>query len=115
MSPGGRRAEYDKVVAVFAALGEPTRLSLVDQLLREQPQSISRLASRTHLTRQAITKHLRVLADAGLVARERAGRESRYLLEPSAIDAARRYLDRASAQWDDAIHRLRQHLGKPDP
>lgn len=111
MSPAADALREDRLVAVFSALGDPTRLGLVEQLLRRQPLSISRLASRSSVSRQAVTKHLRVLEAAGLVASERSGRESRYRLEPGAIESARRYLDRASVQWDDAVDRLRAHLG----
>lgn len=110
MSPATDPEGNKDLVAVFSALGDSTRLGLVEALLRHQPLSISHLASRSSISRQAVTKHLRVLEAAGLVARNRQGRESRYRLEPGAIEAARRYLDRASAQWDDAVDRLKQHL-----
>ena len=115
MSPAIEAAGDDRLVAVFSALGDPTRLGLVEQLLERQPLSISSLSSQSSLTRQAVTKHLQVLESAGLVTSEREGRESRYRLEPGAIESARRYLDRASAQWDDAVDRLRQHLRNSSP
>jgi DNA-binding transcriptional ArsR family regulator len=92
---------------VFAALGDATRLSVLDRLSRGTPQSIVRLTSGTRLTRQAVTKHLRVLEAAGVVRSVRAGRESLYALEPKPIDELRRYLETVSAQWDDALARLK--------
>jgi DNA-binding transcriptional ArsR family regulator len=92
---------------VFGALGDPTRLRLVTSLSERGPQSITCLTRGTRLTRQAITKHLRVLSGAGLVRGRRLGRESRWELEPAGIDVARRYLDRVSERWDEALQRLR--------
>ena len=92
---------------VFAALGDETRLSLVAKLSNGQAHSISRLTAGTRLTRQAITKHLRVLESAGLVHSTHAGRESLYRLDPQPIDKAREYLDFVSEQWDQALGRLK--------
>jgi DNA-binding transcriptional ArsR family regulator len=92
---------------VFAALGDETRLRLVARLSREGPRSITRLAEGEDVTRQAITKHLRVLSDAGVVRASREGRESVYELEPRRLEAARRALDLVSARWDAAVDRLR--------
>jgi DNA-binding transcriptional ArsR family regulator len=92
---------------VFAALGDATRLSVLDRLSRGTPQSIVRLTAGTRLTRQAVTKHLRVLESAGVVRSVRAGRESLFALEPKPIDDLRRYLETVSAQWDDALARLK--------
>lgn len=92
---------------VFAALGDPTRLSLLSRLSDGRSRSIADLSSGSPLSRQAVTKHLRVLEGAGLVANERAGREARYSYRPEPVAAARAYLDAVSAQWDDALGRLR--------
>jgi DNA-binding transcriptional ArsR family regulator len=92
--------------AVFAALGDPTRLGLLDRLTAGEAQSIARLTDGTRLTRQAITKHLRVLEGAGVVRSVRVGRESRFALERKPLDDAKRYLDRVSRHWDDALARL---------
>jgi DNA-binding transcriptional ArsR family regulator len=92
---------------VFAALGDPTRLLLVGKLGDGTPLSISRLAAGTKLTRQAITKHLAVLESAGVVGRERLGRESLYRLDPACITEMRKYLDGISRRWDDALTRLK--------
>src|SRR5512147_1645646 len=85
---------------VFAALGDRTRLMLVAKLSGGQPRSISQLTSGTKLTRQAITKHLRVLQNAGLVHSIRAGRENLFEFNPRPIDNAKEYLEVVSAQWD---------------
>jgi DNA-binding transcriptional ArsR family regulator len=79
----------------------------VTRLSRGGPQSIKRLTHGTSLTRQAITKHLRVLSDAGLVRGFREGRESRWQLEPKRLDVAKRYLDMVSKRWDSALGRLK--------
>jgi DNA-binding transcriptional ArsR family regulator len=92
---------------VFAALGDPTRLRLVARLAQGEPLSIRELTEGERVTRQAITKHLEVLADAGLVTDRKRGRERLYALEAAPLDDARRYLDQVSAQWDKAIARLR--------
>src|ERR1700694_1949431 len=92
---------------VFAALGDETRLSLVAKLCGGQPHSISQLTEGSKLTRQAITKHLRVLESAGLVRSVRTGRESRFKFSPEAIEGIREYLDFVSAQWDQALSRLK--------
>jgi DNA-binding transcriptional ArsR family regulator len=92
---------------VFAALGDPTRLGLVLRLCDEGPLSISKLTEGSDVTRQAITKHLRVLSEAGLVRGARDGRESIWALRPGRLREARRSLDRISRRWDAAIDRLR--------
>ena len=95
---------------VFAALGDETRLSVLSKLCNGVPQSISRLTAGTNLSRQAVTKHLRVLANAGVVRSVRAGRESLFALEPQPIEEVRNYLDQVSKQWDDALTRLKSHV-----
>jgi DNA-binding transcriptional ArsR family regulator len=92
---------------IFAALGDRTRLSLLMRLSDGRTRSITMLAADGRLTRQAVTKHLRVLQDAGLVTSVRQGRESLYACRPEPLDAARAYLDRVAAQWDDALSRLK--------
>jgi DNA-binding transcriptional ArsR family regulator len=96
--------------AVFAALGDATRLSVLTKLSGGSPQSIARLTEGTSLTRQAVTKHLRVLSEAGIVRSVRSGRESLFALEPRPLEALRDYLDEVSRQWDDALARLRAHV-----
>jgi len=92
---------------IFAALGDATRLSLVARLCSGQPRSISQLSERSKLTRQAITKHLRVLESAGIVHCVRTGRESRFEFDPQPIEEMKAYLDFVSAQWDQALSRLK--------
>ncbi|MGD1101240.1 MAG: metalloregulator ArsR/SmtB family transcription factor [Terriglobia bacterium] len=95
---------------VFAALGDATRLSLVAKLCRGQPCSISHLAEGSRLTRQAITKHLRVLERAEIVHSIRTGRESRFALDPAPMEEIKKYLDLVSAQWDQALSRLKSFV-----
>ncbi len=92
---------------VFAALGDKTRLLLVAKLSGGQPRSISELTHGTRLTRQAITKHLRVLEQAGLVRSTQAGRENRFHLDPAPIESMKQYLDSVSKQWDQTLARLK--------
>jgi DNA-binding transcriptional ArsR family regulator len=96
--------------SVFAALGDETRLSVLAKLCNGQRQSISRLTAGTNLSRQAVTKHLHVLANAGVVRNVRIGRESLFELEPRPIEEVRNYLDQVSKQWDDALARLKAHV-----
>lgn len=95
---------------LFAALGDETRLRLLIRLSSGGPGSITQLSAKSAVTRQAITKHLRVLADAGLVRSSRRGRERVWDLEPKRLDDAHAYLERISKQWDDALGRLRQFV-----
>jgi DNA-binding transcriptional ArsR family regulator len=95
---------------VFAALGDETRLSLVTRLSRGRPCSISQLTEGSRLTRQAITKHLRVLENAGLVQSTRAGRESLFELNPKPFQGMKDYLDFVSQQWDQALGRLKSFV-----
>lgn len=96
--------------ALFAALADPTRLALVERLADGAARPIVALAAGSAVTRQAITKHLGVLKDAGLVARRPAGRETLYALRPERLDEARAWLDSIGAQWDDALARLKAHV-----
>ena len=93
--------------AVFAALGDETRLALIGRLSSGPPQSIASLASGAAMTRQGISKHLRVLEGAGIVRSVRAGREARFELRSEPLAAARSYLEEVSEQWDEAVARLR--------
>ena len=97
---------------VFAALGDATRLSLVARLAVDDHRSISQLTEGTQLTRQAVTKHLRVLEQAGIVRCVRAGRESLFALDPGPIQAMRDYLNMVSLHWDEALGRLREFVEK---
>ncbi len=102
-----RHGEDHASAQVFAALGDPTRLGVVTRLCRDGPTSLARLTEGSDVTRQAIRKHLHVLARAGLVRGRRNGRESVWELEPRRLEIARRYLDLVSRRWDNALDRLR--------
>ena len=93
--------------AFFAALGDPIRLRIVARLARGEPMSITQLASGTRVTRQAVTKHLHVLAAAGVAAPSRRGREQRWALDRKQFAQARLLLDRLGQQWDGALARLK--------
>lgn len=110
MSSASIRRPVSNPAPVFAALGDRTRLSLLTRLSDGHAQSIAKLSADSKMTRQAVTKHLRVLEHVGLVSRARVGRESRFGLRPEPIVEARSYLDTVSAQWDDALSRLRSHV-----
>jgi DNA-binding transcriptional ArsR family regulator len=92
---------------VFAALGDATRLELIARLNDGRSRSISELAHGLSLTRQGVTKHLRVLERARIVQSSSVGRESRFTYVPETVEEARSYLDNVSAQWDDALSRLK--------
>jgi DNA-binding transcriptional ArsR family regulator len=95
---------------LFAALGDATRLRLLHRLSTHGPESIARLSSRSQVSRQAITKHLDVLAKAGLVRGNRRGREHIWELAPARLADARAYLESISRQWDDALDRLKSFV-----
>lgn len=101
------RSRSGRPAPLFAALGDETRLRLVSRLCRSGPQSIARLTDGSSVTRQAIAKHLRVMEHARLVHCTRRGRESVWELDRQRLSDARHYLDQISAQWDDALARLR--------
>jgi len=107
MSPSTHHRASDQS-PLFAALGDPTRLALVRRLSTEGALSVTALTNGTRISRQAVTKHLVVLARAGLVESERHGRERLWALAPGQIDEARRALEQISRQWDDALGRLRK-------
>lgn len=94
--------------ALFAALGDETRLQVLRRLCLEGPLSITHLAAGTTVTRQAVTKHLRVLSDAGLVKNSRVGRENLWSAEATRLNEARRCLDAISRKWDERLNRLRE-------
>ena len=93
--------------AQLTALGDATRLYVVSRLSREGPLSITELSEGVELTRQAVTKHLEVLAAVGLVRSERKGRARMWELRTRQIEEARRALDAISERWDKALERLR--------
>jgi DNA-binding transcriptional ArsR family regulator len=95
---------------VFAALGDSTRLRLVERLCDGGPMSITGLSAGLPITRQGVTKHLRVMKNAGLVRSAQQGRETVWQLERNGIAEARRHLEAISAQWDSALARLRRFV-----
>jgi DNA-binding transcriptional ArsR family regulator len=107
MSPRTGSAAIEKSAPVFAALGDATRLHVVSRLAREGPLSITRLTEGTEVSRQAVTKHLEVLAEAGVVHDFREGRERVWQLRKEKLEAARNALDVISERWDEALERLR--------
>lgn len=109
MSRGSALAagEVRDAAPLFAALGDETRLRLLARLSAGGPGSIAGLSEHAHVSRQAITKHLEVLAEAGLVRSSRQGRERIWELEPARLANAHAYLDRISARWDEALDRLK--------
>jgi len=107
---GHAPARGAKPAPIFAALGDPTRLELVSRLSGGNSHSISQLTDGLRLTRQGITKHLRVLEQAGLVGSIRVGRESHFTFKPGPIKQARSYLETVSTQWDDALSRLQRFV-----
>ena len=92
---------------VFAALGDETRLAIVAHLCTSGPQSIVQLTEDAKVTRQAVTKHLMLLEQAGLVRSARDGREKLWSVRTSRLVEAQRWLDQISRDWDHAIERLR--------
>ncbi len=106
-NPDAGAARLIAAAPLFAALGDESRLRLVARLSTSGPLSITHLSEGAEISRQAITKHLNALADAGLVRGTRAGRERIWELEPKRLEVARRHLDRISEQWDAAIGRLK--------
>ena len=95
---------------LFAALGDETRLGLVARLSSGGPESITGLCESTDVSRQAVTKHLNVLSDMGLVRGFRRGREHIWELKPRRLADAHGYLDRIDAQWDAALKRLKDFV-----
>jgi DNA-binding transcriptional ArsR family regulator len=92
---------------VFAALGDPTRLKLVAVLCAGGALSISQLTANTNISRQAVTKHLQVLSDAGVARDTKAGRERLWQLEPARIKEAKQTLEVIGRQWEVALGKLK--------
>jgi DNA-binding transcriptional ArsR family regulator len=101
------RSDVRDAAPLFAALGDITRLQLVMRLAAGGPGSITRLSADSKVSRQAISKHLGVLSDAGLVRSTWQGRERVWDLAPERLSDANEYLNRISRMWDQAIDRLR--------
>jgi DNA-binding transcriptional ArsR family regulator len=102
-----RERQMTGAALLFAALGDPTRLALVKQLSTGGPASISALADQQWMTRQGVTKHLRVLADAGIIDGSRQGRELVWTLNPRRLAEGRRHIDLIADGWTEALERLK--------
>lgn len=102
-----------KPACIFAALGDSTRLRLVNRLAAGGQHSIAQLGEGLPISRQAVAKHLDVLLGAGLVQRNRSGREALFLLRPEAVSEARDWLDKVGAQWDGTLDRLKAFVEGP--
>jgi DNA-binding transcriptional ArsR family regulator len=107
LSGSERKKAERKQAAVFAALGDATRLRLVARLASREPCSIAELTAETKLTRQAVSKHLRVLERVRVVHARAVGRERLYELDPEPLDAMKVYLERVAGHWDRALGRLK--------
>jgi DNA-binding transcriptional ArsR family regulator len=106
-------AVADPAPAVFAALADPTRWHLLTTLAEEGEGTATTLAAQLPVSRPAVIKHLGVLGRAGLVSRERAGREVRFRVEPERLDATARRMSAIAAAWDhrlDALKALAEDL-----
>jgi DNA-binding transcriptional ArsR family regulator len=96
--------------SVFSALSDPGRRRLLETLAERESASLTELASQLPVSRQAVSKHLAALGDAGLVASARAGRETRYRLTPGALAEAVSWIEQVGSEWDARLARLREHL-----
>ena len=108
-----RRTERSLAAAalLFAALGDTTRLTLLQRLSDGGPASISTLAGIfPAMTRQGVTKHLQVLAAAGIINGSRQGREHVWTVDPKRLAEGRRCLELIARGWDDALARLKRHV-----
>ena len=104
----------ERAGAVFAALGDPTRRTILGRLSECPSATASELATTVPVTRQAVVKHLQTLGHAGLVAPARAGREVRYSLRPTALEDALAWMLRVGDQWESRLSRLRLQLEGSD-
>jgi DNA-binding transcriptional ArsR family regulator len=109
----GEAGDQDPEVAVFAALADSTRRSLLDHLSSEGPLTATQLSGRYQVSRQAVTKHLAALSAAGLVRTERRGREVFYGISPGSLRAATSWLDTVGQRWDRRLDALQHALEDP--
>lgn len=114
-SPGGQaaRRRRHRYARVYSALGDPTRLQLLERLGADGPCSIAALTDGTPITRQAISRHLRTLEQAGLVRSSHEGRECLWSPRPDGLREARAHIARISSHWDEALQRLRSQVESP--
>jgi DNA-binding transcriptional ArsR family regulator len=97
--------------ALFAALADPTRRAVLRAVAEDGPVTATALAGRLPVTRQAVAKHLALLREAGLVAPEREGRETRFTAVSEPLDDLAAWAESAGRRWDDRLARLRRYLG----
>ena len=106
----GRSQSSDRV---FAVLADPTRRRLVEWLSEGGPATATQLAKRLPMTRQAVVKHLRMLAEANLVVSGRQGREVRYRLKSGPLADAMEWMAALAARWDERLEALRRQVIAP--
>lgn len=106
-------ADPGEVAAIFFALGDPRRVALLERLATDGRGTATGLTSTTDVSRQAVDRHLRVLADAGLVSSHREGREVVYALEPQAVKGQADWLERLAATWDKRLLNLKRAAERP--
>jgi DNA-binding transcriptional ArsR family regulator len=98
--------------SVFSALSDPSRRQLLEALAARESASLTELAGQLPVTRQAVSKHLAALGEAGLVVAARVGRETRYRLTPEPLGEALDWVERIDDRWDERLGRLRDHLSR---
>lgn len=98
----------DRITAVFAALGDPTRRAILDLLGGGEAVTASRLADRLPVSRQAIAKHLSILEQAGLVVSQQAGRDVRYVVEGNRLEETSQWMSDRAAVWDRRLAAIRK-------
>jgi DNA-binding transcriptional ArsR family regulator len=101
----------DREPDVFTAISHRARRRMLD-LLTEAERSVSDIAAHFDMSRPAVSQHLRVLLDAGLVTERRLGRERRYRLVPERLGPVRDWIAHYEQFWDDRLRRLQNHLAK---
>jgi DNA-binding transcriptional ArsR family regulator len=104
-------ATADHKQDVFGAISHPARRRMLD-LLVGADRSVNTIAGHFEMSRPAVSQHLRVLLDAGLVTEQRHGRERRYRLVPAQLGPVRNWLAHYERFWDDHLQRLQRHLSK---
>ena len=112
---GTSAAGVHEAAPLFAALGDPVRLSLLSRLSGDGPLATCELQRNTGVSRQGITKHLQVLEQAGLVSSSRVGRDRQWRMQPQPLAAVRGCLEEISRQWDLRLARLKAFVEDGDP
>jgi DNA-binding transcriptional ArsR family regulator len=103
----------DRAGVVFGALSDPTRRALLAAIAQQPAATATQLASTLPISRQAVVKHLTALEDAGLLDRERTGREVHYRVTPAPLSDAVSWMTEVGSQWDDRLAALGRQLGAP--